>query len=172
MFIRFHSEVNWKLKAIRIAQSLDHRQQEIKVFPCHHQTVASQVALAVKKLSASAQDIRNVGSIPGLGRSPEGGHGNPLQYSCRDNPMDRGAWQAMVHRVAKSQTKLKQLSTHTGKPEKSSTVKFSLLPWYNSAHSLSAPQTLNFSLAAGRTWSPCLSHSERGWHSWPICRRS
>ena len=42
------------------------------------------------------------GSIPGSGRFPEGGHGNPLQYSCLENPMDRGAWQAIVHRVAKS----------------------------------------------------------------------
>ena len=102
MFIRFHSEVNWKLKAIRIAQSLDHRQQEIKVFPCHHQTVASQVALAVKKLSASAQDIRNVGSIPGLGRSLGGRNGNPLQYSCLENTMDIEAWQATVHGDAKN----------------------------------------------------------------------
>ena len=46
----------------------------------------------------------DVGTIPGLGRSPGGGHGNPLQYFCLENPMDRGAWQAMVHRVAQSQT--------------------------------------------------------------------
>ena len=49
---------------------------------------------------ASAGDVRDVGSIPGLGRSPGGGHGNPLQYSCLENPMDRGAWLAMVLRVA------------------------------------------------------------------------
>ena len=49
-------------------------------------------------------------SIPGSGRSSGGGHGNPLQYSCLENPMDRGAWWASVHRVAKSQTQLKQLS--------------------------------------------------------------
>ena len=53
------------------------------------------------------------GSIPGLGRSPGEGCGNPLQYSCLENPMDRGAWRATVHRVAKSWTWLKQLSTHT-----------------------------------------------------------
>ena len=58
----------------------------------------------VKDLPANAGDIRDVGSIPELGRSPGGGHGNPLQYSCLENPMDRGAWQATVHRVAKSQT--------------------------------------------------------------------
>ena len=49
--------------------------------------------------------------IPGLGRSPGGGHGNPLQYSCVENPMDRGGWRATVHGVTKSQTRLKRLST-------------------------------------------------------------
>ena len=49
--------------------------------------------------------------IPGSGRSPGGGHGNPLQYSCLENPKDRGAWWVTVHRVAKSWTRLKQLST-------------------------------------------------------------
>ena len=61
----------------------------------------------VKKLPANAGNIRGVDLIPGLGRSPRGEHGNPLQYSCLDNPMDRGAWRAMVHRIAKSQTQLK-----------------------------------------------------------------
>ena len=51
--------------------------------------------------------------IPGSGRSPRGGHGNLLQYPCLENPMDRGAWQATVHRVAKSWTRLKRLSMHT-----------------------------------------------------------
>ena len=55
---------------------------------------ASQVALVVKNPSANAGDIRDVGSIPGSGRSPRGGNGNTLQYSCLENPMDRGAWQA------------------------------------------------------------------------------
>ena len=54
----------------------------------------------------------DMGSIPGSGRSPGGGLGNPLQYSCLENPMDRGAWWATVHRVAKSQTWLEQLSMH------------------------------------------------------------
>ena len=67
----------------------------------------------VKNLSTNAGDIGDVGSIPGLGRSRGGGHGNPLQYSCLENPMDRGAWQATVHRVAKSWTRLKQLSMDT-----------------------------------------------------------
>ena len=58
----------------------------------------------VKNPPANAGDIRDVGSIPGFGRFPGGGHGNPLLYSCLKNPMDTGAWQATVHRVAKSQT--------------------------------------------------------------------
>ena len=68
---------------------------------------ASQVALVVKNPSANAGDIRDVGSIPGSGRSPGGGHDNVLQYACLENPMDRGAWQAKVHGVAKSWTQLK-----------------------------------------------------------------
>ena len=55
----------------------------------------------VKNLPAKAGDIRDLGSVPGSGRSPGGGHGNPLQYSCLEDSMDRGAWQAMVHRVNK-----------------------------------------------------------------------
>ena len=58
----------------------------------------------VKNPPANAGDIRDVGSIPGLGRSPGGGHGNPLQHSCSENPMDRGAWRAAVDRVTHSQT--------------------------------------------------------------------
>ena len=54
--------------------------------------------------------LRDAGSIPGWGRSPGGGHGNPLQYSCLENPMDRGAGQATVRRVAQNWTRLKQLS--------------------------------------------------------------
>ena len=62
------------------------------------------MALAVKNLPASAGDIRDVGSIPGLERSPGGGYVYPLQYSCMENSMDRGACQVTVHRVAKSRT--------------------------------------------------------------------
>ena len=68
---------------------------------------ASQVALVAKKLPANAADIRDAGSIPGSGRSPEGGHGNPLHYFYLENPKDRGAWWAIVHGVAKSWTWLK-----------------------------------------------------------------
>ena len=58
----------------------------------------------VTNLPASSGDIRDDGSIAGSGRCPGEGHGNPLQYSCLENPVDRGAWWATVHRVAKSQT--------------------------------------------------------------------
>ena len=71
---------------------------------------ATQVALAVKNLPANAGFARDVGSIPGLGRSPGEGNGNPLQYSCLENPMDRGAWWATVLGVA-GQTRLKLLRT-------------------------------------------------------------
>ena len=63
---------------------------------------ASQVALVVENLPASAGDIRDMGLIPGSRRSPEGGHGNPLQYSCLESSMDRGAWWATVHGVTES----------------------------------------------------------------------
>ena len=69
------------------------------------------MVLVIKNQPANAGDIRDAGLIPGSGRSPGGGHGNPLQYSCLENPMDRGAWWATVHGVAKTQTQLKQLST-------------------------------------------------------------
>ena len=71
---------------------------------------ASQVALVVKNPPANAGDIKDTGLIPELGRSPREGNGNPPQDSCLENSMDRGAWQATVQRVAKSQTRLKQLS--------------------------------------------------------------
>ena len=62
------------------------------------------VALAVKDPPANAEDVRDAGSISGSGRPPGGRHGNPLQYSCLENSMDRGLGQAIVHGVAKSQT--------------------------------------------------------------------
>ena len=59
------------------------------------------MTLVVKNLPANARDVRDTGSIPGSGRSPGGGHGDPLQYFCLENPMDRGAWCAIVHGVTK-----------------------------------------------------------------------
>ena len=64
------------------------------------------VVLVVKNLLANARDVGDLGSIPGLGRSPGRGNGKSLQYSCLENPMDRGAWRAIVHGVAKSWTQL------------------------------------------------------------------
>ena len=70
----------------------------------------------VKNPIAKAGDFRDTGLIPGLGRSPRVGNGNPLHYSCQENPANRGAWWATVHRVAKSQTRLSMcthMHTHT-----------------------------------------------------------
>ena len=65
------------------------------------------MALVEKNPPANARDIRDMGFIPGSGRSPGEGNGNPFQYSCLKNAMDRGAWWAIVHGVTKSQTGLK-----------------------------------------------------------------
>ena len=70
------------------------------------QLEASQVAELVRNLPASAGGVRDVSSIPGSGRSPGGGNGNPLQYSCLGNPLDRGAWRATVHGVTKSEHRI------------------------------------------------------------------
>ena len=68
--------------------------------------MASQVALVVKNIPANTGGTRETGSIPGSERSPEEGNGNPLQYSCLEKPMDRGAWRATVRGAAKSWTRL------------------------------------------------------------------
>ena len=73
---------------------------------------ASQVALVVKNLPANAGNLSDSGSVPGSGRSPGEGNGNPLQYSGLGNPMDRGAWQATIHGIAKSQTRLSIWAYH------------------------------------------------------------
>ena len=94
-------------------------------------TRASQVAVVVKNLSANAGDIRDIGLIPGLGRSPGGGHGNPLQYSCLENPWDRGAWQLESigsHRVKHNSSNLARTQSVAVKL----TIKYSikiLSPW-------------------------------------------
>ena len=65
----------------------------------------------IKNSPASAEEVRDTDWIPGSGRSPGEGHGNPLQYSCLENPMDRGTWRSTVHGIAQSWTGLKQLRT-------------------------------------------------------------
>ena len=80
----------------------------------------------VKNPPAVQMDTRDMGSISESGRSPGGGHGNPLQYSCLENPMDRGAWQATVHSIGESWTQLKQLSTNRNKVAKYDFVSITL----------------------------------------------
>ena len=85
-----------------------------RVLVAHHKPKSVKYsfprALVVKNPPANAGDAGDKGLIPGWGRPPGGGHGNPLQYSCLENSMDRGAWRATVHRITKSQTRLKQLN--------------------------------------------------------------
>ena len=69
-----------------------------------------------KESACNAGVAGDAGSIPGLGRSPGGGHGNPLQYSCLENPTDREAWRATVHKVKKNWAQLKQLGMHAEEP--------------------------------------------------------
>ena len=76
-------------------------------FKFQYQVTGLQVVLVVKNLPANEGDIRDMGSIPGSGRSPGGGHGNPLQYSCLENSIDKGAWRATLHGVSKSWTRPK-----------------------------------------------------------------
>ena len=82
----------------------------------------SQGALLVENPPASAGHMRDAGLIPGSRRSPGGGHGNPLQYSCLESPMDRGAWRAAVHKVAKSRTWLESHMTETTERARSMVV--------------------------------------------------
>ena len=71
------------------------------------------MALVIKNPPANAGDIEDMGSIPGSGRPPGEGEDNPLQYSCQQNPMDRGVWQTTAHKVIKSPKPLGRFSTHT-----------------------------------------------------------
>ena len=94
---------------------------------------------------------RETGSVPGSGRSPGRGHGNPLQYSCLENPMDGRAWWATVHRVAKGQTGLKQLSIHNGKESEDSTQELRLL-MYPSATSAGSKVSINKIVSDSEDW--------------------
>ena len=94
----------------------------------HINHLASQVVLVLKNLPTNARDTGDMGSIPESGRPSGEGHGNPLQYSCLVNPVDRGAWWSMVHMVAKSRTLLMLLSTHSSVQFSRSVVSDSLQP--------------------------------------------
>ena len=96
-----------------LSQKNQNKKNTSYIIPFIESSRTKLVALVVKNLPASSEDLRTVGSIPGQGRSRGEGHGNPLQYSCLENPMDSRAWQVIIHRVTKSQTWLKQLSMHT-----------------------------------------------------------
>ena len=129
---------------------------------------ASRVALVVKNPPVNAGDIRDKGSIPGSGRSPGRGHGNPLHYSCLENPMDRGVWQATVHRIRKSQTCLKWLSTSEQDPDS---------PAARPLHQEASTSLLSSPISEGRrnknhnhrkltkliTWITALSYSMKLW---------
>ena len=99
------------LAAARISCWSDYFIHSFYVYIDVFRTFETQVVLVVKNPPANAGDIRDADSILGLGRSPGGRHGNPLQYSCLENPMDSGAW-GIAHRITKSLTWLKWLSTH------------------------------------------------------------
>ena len=124
---------------------------------------ASQVALEVKNPPANAGDISDAGSIPGSGRSPGGGNGNPLQNSCLEYPMDKWAWWAAVHGVAKNQTQLKKaMAPH------SSTLAWKI-PWMEEPGRL---QSMG-SQRVKHDWATSLSlftlmHWRRKWHPTPV----
>ena len=93
----------------------DHKTLSLKIIVLPHSKIQVWKSTVFNKIMGfpggsdskeSACSVGDLGLIPELGRSPGGGHGNPLQYSCLENPMDRGAWRATVHGVTKSQTQL------------------------------------------------------------------
>ena len=97
---------DWKVEA-KILSILIHTDSDISLRKTNKILVsASQVTLVIKNPPANSGDVRDTGSIPGSGSSPGEKQGNPLQYTCLENSMDSGAWQATVHGVTKSQTQL------------------------------------------------------------------
>ena len=113
----------------------------------------------------SAYNVGDLGSIPGSGRSPGEGNGNPLQYSCLENPMDGGTWQAIVHGVAKSRTRLSDFTHFAIAPHCSlplpSLTRQTFFPWFHPGVSLAHLGHMSFSEAAkrdvliGQTWGMC-----------------
>ena len=111
--------------------------------------------ITVKKLAANAGDVRDVSSVPGLGESPTGGHGHPPQYSCQENPTDRGAWRAAVHGVPKSRIQLKRLSTHIADMGVTHTVFASLV-----FERLASPPSLIGTLKPPNPTRPCMEQKK------------
>ena len=109
----YHSMSILLLMEIWLVSSLEWLQTMLLWAYLHMHSGLPRWRLVVKNPLASAGDERDAGSIPAWGRSPGGRQDTPLQYSCLENPMDRGACQAIVHRVTHSQTQLKQLRMHT-----------------------------------------------------------
>ena len=129
---------------------------------------ASYVVLVVKNPLANAGDVRDMGSIPGSGRSPGGGHDNRLQYSCLETPIDRGAWRATVHEVAQSRTWLKWLSMNKASqlcyfPPGGQCAMAANNSLLSSVYSLLpvwvALRNLNTSLYSGHSWLACCLQS-------------
>ena len=101
-----------EVEKIFLSKKTIHMSKKINLSQRVQHLWAFQVSLVVKNPTANAGDIRDGDLFPVCGWSPGGGYGSPLQYSCLENPMDRGAWQTTVHRVTQSQTQLKWLSMH------------------------------------------------------------
>ena len=103
----------WWAAVYRVAQSRTRLKQLSSSSSSSRELIGFPGGLLVKNPPANTGDKRDAGLIPGSGQCPGGGHGNPLQYSFLENPMDRGAWLAPAHGVLKSQTQLKRLSIHS-----------------------------------------------------------
>ena len=135
------------------------------------------MALEVKNPPASAGDIRDVGWTPRSGRSPRGGNGNSLQCSCLKNPMDRGAWQATVHRVAKSRTQLSDFARmHVYRIHSSNTyIQHSLwarpyseqLNTFHPHHDSTKWKSASFPFYRCRNWDREPKCQDLGWGQWP-----
>ena len=114
LFDKMHQSSSWHNASINVTpfyQSLSIKSKNLNRYP--QRTMASQVVSVVKNLLANAGDIRDMGSIPGSGRSPGGGHGNPLQCSCLENPMDRGVGYSPRGRKESDTTEVTWHGTHT-----------------------------------------------------------
>ena len=108
--LRMAKETQLKSWELGLKLKLSLKSKSTSICPSFHSYMAFSGGTSGKEPACQCRRHRDVGLIPGLGRSPGGGHGNPFQYYCLENPTDRGAWWATVYRVAKIWTWLKQLS--------------------------------------------------------------